>query len=42
MFERSGEMQQIGAGITLWANAVKALKRLGVYNERTPWCWGSA
>ena len=42
MFERSGEMQQIGAGITLWANAVKALKRLGVYNERTPWCWGGA
>jgi 2-polyprenyl-6-methoxyphenol hydroxylase-like FAD-dependent oxidoreductase len=32
VFERSGEMREIGAGITLWANAVKALKRLGVFD----------
>ena len=32
VFEWSGEMREIGAGITLWANAVKALKRLGVYD----------
>jgi FAD-dependent urate hydroxylase len=32
VFERSGKMREIGAGITLWANAVKALKRLGVYD----------
>jgi len=32
VFERSGEIREIGAGITLWANAVKELKRLGDYD----------
>ena len=31
VFERVEELREIGAGITLWANAVKALKKLGVY-----------
>ena len=33
MFERSPEIEEIGAGITLWANATRPLKRLGVYDE---------
>ena len=33
VFERSPELEEIGAGITLWANATRPLKRLGVYDE---------
>jgi 2-polyprenyl-6-methoxyphenol hydroxylase-like FAD-dependent oxidoreductase len=32
VFERAEELREIGAGITLWSNAVKALKKLGVYD----------
>jgi 2-polyprenyl-6-methoxyphenol hydroxylase-like FAD-dependent oxidoreductase len=31
VFERAEELREIGAGISLWSNAVKALKKLGVY-----------
>jgi len=30
VFERAGELREIGAGITLWANAIKALRKLHV------------
>ena len=30
VFERAGELREIGAGITLWANAIKALRKLDV------------
>jgi 2-polyprenyl-6-methoxyphenol hydroxylase-like FAD-dependent oxidoreductase len=30
VFERAPELKEVGAGITLWANAVKALDKLGV------------
>lgn len=33
VFERAEELREIGAGITLWSNAVKALKKLGIYDE---------
>jgi 2-polyprenyl-6-methoxyphenol hydroxylase-like FAD-dependent oxidoreductase len=33
VFERAPELREIGAGITLWANATRPLKRLGVYDE---------
>ena len=33
VFERAPELEEIGAGITLWANATRALKGLGVYEE---------
>ena len=33
VFERAPELEEIGAGITLWANATRPLKRLGVYDE---------
>ena len=29
VFEQAGELREIGAGITLWANAMKALRKLG-------------
>ena len=32
VFERAGELREIGAGISLWANAMKALKKLGLYD----------
>jgi 2-polyprenyl-6-methoxyphenol hydroxylase-like FAD-dependent oxidoreductase len=32
VFERAAELREIGAGITLWANAVRALKKLDVYD----------
>jgi 2-polyprenyl-6-methoxyphenol hydroxylase-like FAD-dependent oxidoreductase len=32
VFERAGELREIGAAVTLWANATKALKKLGVYD----------
>ncbi len=32
VFERAEELREIGAGISLWSNAVKALKKLGVYD----------
>ena len=31
VFERAEELREIGAAVTLWANATKALKKLGVY-----------
>jgi 2-polyprenyl-6-methoxyphenol hydroxylase-like FAD-dependent oxidoreductase len=33
VFERAPELQEIGAGISLWANATRALKRLSIYDE---------
>ena len=30
VFEKAGEMREIGAGISLWVNAMKALERLGL------------
>ena len=30
VFERAGELREIGAGISLWANALHALDKLGV------------
>ncbi len=33
VFERAGELREIGAGISLWANAMKALRKLGLYDE---------
>ncbi len=30
VFERAPELKEVGAGITLWANAIKALDKLGV------------
>src|ERR687889_494833 len=31
VFEKTGELREIGAGISLWANAMKALQKLGLY-----------
>lgn len=31
VFEKAGELREIGAGISLWANAMKALRKLGLY-----------
>jgi 2-polyprenyl-6-methoxyphenol hydroxylase-like FAD-dependent oxidoreductase len=31
VFERAPELREVGAGIALWANAAKALRRLGLY-----------
>ena len=31
VFEKAGELREIGAGISLWANAMKALQKLGLY-----------
>lgn len=31
VFERAEELREIGAGVALWANATKALRKLGVY-----------
>src|SRR5436309_10899572 len=33
VFERAPEIREIGAGLTLWSNAVKALRQLGVERE---------
>ena len=33
VFERAAELREIGAGISLWANATRALKSLDVYEE---------
>ena len=30
MFERAPEIQEVGAGLCLWSNAFKALRRLGL------------
>ncbi|MFN8482648.1 MAG: FAD-dependent monooxygenase [Anaerolineae bacterium] len=30
VYERAPELREVGAGLTLWANAVKALRRLGL------------
>ena len=30
VFERAQELKEVGAGITLWPNAVKALRKLGL------------
>ena len=32
VFERAGKLEEIGAGISLWANAMKALRKLGLYD----------
>jgi 2-polyprenyl-6-methoxyphenol hydroxylase-like FAD-dependent oxidoreductase len=32
VFERAEELREIGAGISLWSNAMKALRKLGVYD----------
>jgi 2-polyprenyl-6-methoxyphenol hydroxylase-like FAD-dependent oxidoreductase len=31
VFERATELREVGAGIALWANAAKALRKLGLY-----------
>lgn len=31
VFEKAGELREIGACISLWANAMKALRKLGLY-----------
>lgn len=33
VFERAPELREVGAGISLWANATRALKWLGVYEK---------
>ena len=33
VFEKARELREVGAGIGLWANATKALRRLGLYEE---------
>jgi len=33
VFEWAPKIEEIGAGITQWANAARPLKRLGVYDE---------
>src|SRR5687768_192640 len=33
VFERAPELKEIGAGISLWANATRALGELGLYDE---------
>src|ERR671911_355597 len=33
VFERAPQLREVGAGISLWANATRALKGLGVYEE---------
>ena len=30
VYERAPELREVGAGITLWTNAVKVLRKLGV------------
>jgi 2-polyprenyl-6-methoxyphenol hydroxylase-like FAD-dependent oxidoreductase len=32
VFEKAGELREIGAGNSLWANAMKALRKLGLYD----------
>jgi FAD-dependent urate hydroxylase len=32
VFEKAGELREIGAGVSLWANAMKALRKLGLYD----------
>jgi len=36
VYERAAEIQEVGAGITLWSNAVRALRRLGVESALLP------
>lgn len=31
VFERAGRIEEVGAGVALWGNAMKALRRLGLY-----------
>src|SRR5215212_5311854 len=33
VFERAPELREVGAGLSLWSNAVKALGRLGLADE---------
>jgi len=33
VFERAAELREVGAGVSLWANAVRSLRALGVYGE---------
>jgi 2-polyprenyl-6-methoxyphenol hydroxylase-like FAD-dependent oxidoreductase len=33
VFEQASELREVGAGISLWPNAIKALRRLGVGDE---------
>jgi 2-polyprenyl-6-methoxyphenol hydroxylase-like FAD-dependent oxidoreductase len=33
VFERAPELREVGAGISLWANATRALKGLGLYDD---------
>lgn len=33
VFERSPDLREVGAGIALWANAAKALRKLGLYES---------
>ena len=33
VYERAPELREAGAGITLWTNAVKVLRKLGVGDE---------
>jgi FAD-dependent urate hydroxylase len=32
VFEKADELREIGAGISLWVNAMKALRKLGLYD----------
>jgi 2-polyprenyl-6-methoxyphenol hydroxylase-like FAD-dependent oxidoreductase len=36
VFERAGEIKEVGAGILLAANAVQALRELGLFHEVIP------
>jgi FAD-dependent urate hydroxylase len=35
IFERTNQLEEAGAGLTLWANAVKALRKLGLGDQLT-------
>lgn len=37
VFERAIELREISAGISLWANAMKALRKLGLYDAVGRW-----
>ena len=39
VFERAQELREIGAGITLWANALKALSKLGLCEQVRALTW---
>ena len=36
VFEQAGELREVGAGLTIWANAIRALEQLGVAQRVLP------